>query len=271
MDYSVLMSVYYKEKPEHLRQSINSMIHQSVPTNDFVLICDGPLGAELNAVVDEMQQQYPAILHVFRLEKNMGLGSALNYGMQYCRNSLVARMDSDDIARSDRCKRQLEIFEQKPDVGMVSGIVEEFTDSPERVDARRVPPESHEEIIRFAKKRNPFNHPCIMFRKEEVEKAGGYQELFLLEDYFLWIRMLLNGTQGYNVQVPLLWMRTGNGMYKRRSGMRYIKSQRWLFQYMYKKRFITARECWAACMIRLLSSVLPTCFRKQFFLWRLRG
>jgi len=271
MKYSVLMSVYYKEKPEHLRQSMNSILNQSVPTDDFVLVCDGPLTEELDAVIESMHREYPDILHIVRLEKNGGLGNALNTGIKYCKNNIVARMDSDDIARPDRCERQLTVFEQNSDIGMVSGIVEEFTTDPNKIDTRRVPPEKHEDILKFAKKRNPFNHPCIMYKKDEVEKAGGYQEIFLLEDYFLWIRMLLNGTRGYNLQEPLLWMRAGEGMYRRRSGWKYACAQMKLFFFMKAKGVIGKKECLLSCTVRIGSSLAPNWLRQKMFAWKLRN
>lgn len=270
MNYSVLMSVYYKEKPEYLRQSMNSILNQSVPTDDFVLVCDGPLTEELDAVIESMQREYPDILHVVRLEKNAGLGNALNTGIKFCKNDIVARMDSDDIARPDRCERQLTVFEQNPEIGMVSGIVEEFTTDPSIIDARRVPPEKHEDILKFAKKRNPFNHPCIMYRKSAVEVAGGYQDFYLLEDYHLWIRMLQNGTKGYNLQIPLLWMRAGSDLYKRRSGLKYAKSQCGLFIFMRKTHFISFGTCLRSCIVRSCSACAPDWIRELMFKMMLR-
>ena len=110
--YSVLMSVYYREKPEFLRQSMESILHQTVPTDDFVLVCDGPLNPELDAVIAQMQQAFGPVLYVLRLKQNGGLGKALNAGIQHCKNELVARMDSDDISRPDRCEKQLKVFLQ---------------------------------------------------------------------------------------------------------------------------------------------------------------
>ena len=270
MNYSVLMSVYFKEKPEYLRQSMNSMFNQSVPTDDFVLVCDGPLNEALDAVIKEMQKQHPEVLHVLRLEKNAGLGNALNSGIKLCKNDIVARMDSDDISRPDRCERQLAVFEKNPDVGMVSGIIEEFTTEPSIIDARRVPPEKHEDILKFAKKRNPFNHPGMMYRRSEVEAAGGYQEVFLLEDYFLWVRMLMNGSRGSNIQEPLVWMRSGDDMYMRRSGRKYILSQMKLFMYMYNKRFISVIDMIFSIAIRSVSGLAPNILRKNMYKKALR-
>lgn len=171
VNYSVLMSVYYKERPDYLRQSMQSIYDQTVPTDDFVLVCDGPLTPELDAVIADMQQQFGPCLHVCRLLKNGGLGKALNFGIQQCKNDLVARMDSDDVSRSNRCERQLAVFEKHPEYSLGSGIVEEFSDTIEHVSVRRIVPEQQADIIAFAKKRNPFNHPCVMYKKKRCRSC----------------------------------------------------------------------------------------------------
>lgn len=259
------MAVYYKEKPEFLREAMNSMWNQTVPPDDFVLVCDGPLGEGLDAVISEMRLAHTDRLNVVRLETNRGLGNALNCGIKQCRNELVARMDSDDISRPERCKKQLEVFLKYPELSICSGTVEEFSDSINIIDARRVAPETQEEILKFAKSRNPFNHPCVMFRRSAVEAAGGYKDIYALEDYYLWIRMLLDGDQGYNLQEPLLWMRAGGDMYRRRAGVRYIRSQKQLFKYMLDKRFITGKEYCLSVALRTASSIAPNWMRKLAF------
>ncbi len=264
MDYSVLMSVYYKEKPEYLKQSMESIAQQTIPTQDFVLVCDGPLNDALDCVIVEMQDFFGERLHVVRLPENVGLGRALNEGIKHCKNEIVARMDSDDIAHPDRCEKEMHMLIKKK-VDIISAGVEEFTDTPEVVDVKRIPPETHEEILAFAKKRNPFNHPCVMYRKSEVEAAGGYQDFYLLEDYYLWLRMLMNGSKGYNIQEPLLWMRAGRDMYKRRAGWKYAKSQRALFRYMKQNGFISAKSCFVSSVIRTASALAPNWLREKVF------
>ena len=269
--YSVLMSVYHKENAKYLISSIDSMLSQTIPPAEFVLVCDGPLTEQLDAVIAAFCEKYPDIMKLVRLEKNVGLGSALNEGLRACSHELIARMDSDDIARPDRCQRQLAVFAQDPQVGMVSGTVEEFAVTPDLVDARRELPETHEEILRFARKRNPFNHPCMMYRKSEVEAAGGYQHFYLLEDYWLWIRMLTRGTIGYNIPQPLLWMRAGSDMYKRRAGWKYAKEQIKLFRRMKTMGFISSWSCMTSCAIRTASALAPNWLRKRVFAWKLRA
>lgn len=263
--YSVLMSVYHKEKPEYLKQAIASIQAQTLPTDDFVLVCDGPLNDALDAVIAKKQQEMGKTLNVVRLAKNGGLGNALNEGIKHCKNELVARMDSDDIAYQDRCEKQIAVFYKHPEVSICSGIVEEFTSTPDVVDAKRVPPEAHEEIVEFAKKRNPFNHPCVMYKKSAVEAVGSYQDFYLLEDYYLWLRMLMAGYQGYNIQESLLHMRAGSDMYLRRAGWKYAKTQARLFKFMKSQGFIDEGQYIKSCVIRSGSALAPNWLRKLMF------
>lgn len=263
--YSVLMSVYYKEKPEYLKLAITSIQAQTLPTDDFVLVCDGLLNNALDAVIAAKQQEMGTVLNVVRLAKNGGLGNALNEGIKHCKNELVARMDSDDIAYPDRCEKQINVFDIYPEVSICSGIVEEFTADPNIVDTKRVPPETNAEIVEFAKKRNPFNHPCVMYKKSAVEAVGSYQDFYLLEDYYLWLRMLMSGYQGYNIQDSLLHMRAGSDMYLRRSGWKYAKTQMRLFTYMKNSGFIEMDQYIKSCLIRSGSALAPNWIRKFMF------
>lgn len=264
-EYSVLMSVYHKERPEYLKQAIESIQVQSISTNDFVLVCDGPLNDELDAVIQTKQLEMGENLNVVRLAKNGGLGNALNEGIKHCKNELVARMDSDDIAYPDRCEKQIAVFNTHSEVSICSGIVEEFTTDPNTVDTRRVPPETNAEIIEFAKKRSPFNHPCVMYKKSAVKAVGSYQDFYLLEDYYLWLRILMAGYQGYNIQEPLLHMRAGSDMYKRRAGWKYAKTQAKLFKFMKQQGFIGNGQYIKSCVIRSGSALAPNWLRKFMF------
>lgn len=264
-NYSVLMSVYYKENSEYLKQAIESIQAQTFPTDDFVLVCDGPLNQELDSVIKKKQQEMKNILNVVRLKKNAGLGNALNKGIQQCKNELVARMDSDDISYPDRCEKQLMVFNTYPETSVCSGIVEEFATNPKVVESRRVPPETQEEIREFAKVRNPFNHPCVMYKKPDVEAVGSYKDFYLLEDYYLWVRMIMAGYQGYNLQEPLLHMRAGTDMYMRRGGLKYAKTQEKLFRFMKNNGFISKGQYIKNCVIRGESSLAPNWLRKFVF------
>ena len=222
--YSVLMSVYAGENAENLMQSLNSMFQQTMPTDDFLLVCDGPLSNELNAVIDIYKKKYSEELHILRIHKNGGLGRALRIGLPRCRHELVARMDSDDISYQDRCERELEAFARNPSLDLLSGTVTEFMDRPEEILGVRRLPLSEKEIRSFSRKRNPMNHPAVMFRKTAVLSAGNYCSRYpLFEDYDLWIRMFKNGSHAANLSEPLVNMRVSPDLYKRRGGWKYAE------------------------------------------------
>ena len=182
-NYSVLMSVYYKEKPEWLKESIESILNQTIPTNDFVIIKDGKLTEELDDIISEYCKRYPDILNVIELENNVGLGPALKIGVNACKNELIARMDSDDISVKDRCEKQLIKYQEEPELDIVGSSIAEFIDNINNVQAYRILPESDEEIKKFARRRNPFGHPSVMLRKSKVLEAGNYRSYYLVEDY----------------------------------------------------------------------------------------
>ena len=262
--YSVLMAVYGKEKPEFFRQSIESMLAQTLPFSDFVLVCDGALTHELNEVISWAQEEMGEKLQIIRLKENKGLGKALRTGVPRCRCSVIARMDSDDISRPDRCERQFRIIE-RDGYDLVSGTLQEFVREPGDMDRLRVLPRTSEEILQYAKKRNPFNHPCVMFRKESVLRVGSYQDFPGFEDYYLWIRMLRKGSKGYNVQEVILDMRTGNGMYDRRGGRDYLYWVLRFQRYLYCKNFITKKEYIQNCLVRTTVGAIPGGAREKFY------
>lgn len=259
------MSVYYKEDAKFFWESIRSIYNQTIPTDDFVLVCDGPLGVELDKVICDARSLFKERIHIIRLKNNHGLGYALNIGLKKCKNELVARMDSDDISMVDRCERQLSVFENNPNIDIVSGYVQEFDRNPGDMKTVRIVPKTSEHIRDFSKKRNPFNHPCVMYKKSKVLNAGGYKQFYMLEDYYLWVRMLMDGAIGYNIQDPILYMRVGNGMYKRRSGWKHAKSQVRLFKYMYDNGFITLIQYIKSAVFRTMASLVPNSFRKKIY------
>lgn len=223
-EYSVLMSVYYKENPKWLDESIKSMFDQTIKPSEFVLVEDGPLTNELYEIVEKYQKEYPKVFKVINIEKNVGLGPALRKGVEECSNEYIARMDSDDYSIPQRIEKEFEIFEKYPDIGIVGTNVSEFIDSIDNTICNVILPEENEEIIKFSKKRNPFRHPSIMFKKSEVIKAGNYREYYLCEDYDMWLRMIRNGCKCYNIQEICVYMRIGEDFYRRRGGHKYFKS-----------------------------------------------
>lgn len=222
--YSVLMSIYYKENAEWFDKSIKSMFDQTIKPSEFVLVEDGKLTDELYGVVDKYKNEYPEIFKVIEIKENGGLGPALKKGIEECSNEFVARMDSDDYCLPERIEKEFEIFEKDPELGLVGTNVSEFIDNTDNVICNVILPETNEEIVKFSKKRCPFRHPSILYKKSAVLKAGNYREYYLCEDYDMWLRMIRSGCKCYNVQEILTYMRIGEDFYKRRGGHKYFKS-----------------------------------------------
>lgn len=209
--YSVLMSLYKKEKPEYLRLAIDSMLNQTIAPDEIIMVEDGPLTDELYAVLNE----YPT-LHRIKNETNLGLGLALNVGLKECRNELVARMDTDDCSKPERCEKQLARFFEKPYLTIVGSHIDEFVDNPSNIISKRIVPTTSEEIYNFAKKRSAFNHPTVMYSKTAVLENKGYSNLKRNQDVDLFGRMQFEGYKAENIDESLLWFRSSDELAKRR-------------------------------------------------------
>lgn len=177
----------------------------------------------MQAVITEYLQNYPTIFKTYALQQNQGLGKALNFGMQKCSNELIARMDTDDIAEPNRFELQIKEFEEDKELMLCGGQIAEFADNQTEITGYRNVPLKHNEILNFAKKRNPFNHMTVMFKKHAVQSVGGYIDMPYFEDYWLWARMLRVGCKAKNIDQVLIRVRAGQDMIARRGGLSYTK------------------------------------------------
>jgi len=218
--YSVLMSLYKKEHPEYLRLALDSMINQTIKPDEIILVEDGPLTPELYDVLEE----YKAYLQIVVNKNNLGLGLALNEGLKVCKNELVARMDTDDISKSDRCEKQLKRFAEKPELALVGSHIDEFEGEPTNVISQRRVPITLDAIYNYAKRRSAFNHPTVMYRKSAVLSEGGYGNLKRNQDVDLFGRMLFNGYKAENIDEALLWFRSSEELAARRKSWENTKS-----------------------------------------------
>lgn len=263
-NFSVLLSVYRKEESFFLRQSLNSIFCQTLLPDEVVLVKDGPLTEELERIIDDYIIRFP-ILKVIPLSNNEGLGKALNEGLKHCSFDIVARMDTDDIAKPNRFEKQIAVFEKMPEVDVVGAWVDEFESDYQNVVSIRKLPELHDDIFRFAQMRNPINHPVVMFRKSAVLAAGGYQHFPLLEDYYLWVRMLNGGAKFYNVQESLLSFRFSTIMLKRRGGWKYAVNELKFQCEMWKMHFISFGGFLKNVLTHFIIRILPNSLRLAFY------
>lgn len=258
-EFSVLMSVYKNDNCIFLNEALYSIWDsQTLKPTEIVLVKDGPLTEDLEKVIDVYKKRAPII--IVALKENQGLGMALNEGLKFCNYELVARMDADDISFSNRFEKQILFLNKNPDIHVLGSWTDEFQVNVYNVISRRKVPKEHIEITAFLKRRNPMNHPTIIFRKKSVIEVGGYKHFYLNEDYYLWARMINKNFVFYNLQESLLYFRTGIEVYKRRGGIKYA-FQDYKLQREFKKMNIVNNceficNSLSRCSTRLLPSVV---------------
>jgi len=252
--FSVLISVYRKEHADNFEQCLESLAAQTVPAAEIVIVKDGTLTDELEKILAAWESRLP--LKIVGYEENKGLAYALNYGLGFVTNELVARMDSDDICVNDRFEKQMRCFEDNADISVASGFISEFENDPFQIHSIRILPLRNEDIVRYAKRRSPFNHMAVMYKKSAVEQCGMYQAS-RLEDYDLWLNMLDHGYKAMNIPVILVNVRTGNDMVGRRHGLKYALSEHAVFKKYYQSKFLSLGDYLYLCTSRLPVRLLP--------------
>ncbi|OCQ20195.1 hypothetical protein A7985_17340 [Pseudoalteromonas luteoviolacea] len=254
--FSVLMSVYHKESADSLREALRSLVTQTVPASEVVLVHDGALTEQLYSCIAEFEAQLP--LKQIKLEVNSGLGKALNEGLKHCSHELVMRADTDDINLESRFETQLNFMQKNPDISASSGSIEEFEVSVGDLNQKRTLPTEPEDIRRIVRIRNPLNHMAVVFRKSDVLKVGGYRHLHFMEDYYLWIRMLGRGMKLANIDQVLVHARVGNGMLSRRRGVSYIGSEKELYKKLKENDLYKPLFSEINFFLRSLNRILPS-------------
>ncbi|MBH1973002.1 glycosyltransferase [Candidatus Saccharibacteria bacterium] len=217
------MAVYKNDRAEWFRQAVESLLSQTLRSEDIVIVVDGPLTPELNQVIRGYESD--KTITVTRLKKNQGLGNALNVGIAKAKHELIARMDADDIAVSNRFELQAAEFEKKPNLDILGGQIAEFVGSPDNIVAYRNVPVLHADIKQFSRRRSPFNHPTVMYKKLTIQSLGGYDVTATrIEDYDLWLRALSADVRTANLDTVLLKYRSTVDAMKRRKTIASLKS-----------------------------------------------
>lgn len=271
MKYSVLMSVYHRENPEHFKQSLQSMLDQTLFPAQFVLVKDGKLSGGLEAVIKEVCALYPDLFCIVELERNEGIGAAAARGLDMCEHEFVAKMDSDDIAKSHRCERQMEQFLKDESLDIVGAQLTEFIGDTDNTVADRIVPLRHEDILRFARRRAPFNNQTVIYRRSAVIRAGGYMNLRRCEDYDLYIRMLHGGAKAMNLDESLVYYRLTDDVYSRRGNLKNTSAFVRTRYHAMKMGFSSFWDFFVACTAQIIIALSPKWLRKKFYIKILRN
>ena len=239
--FSVAMCVYKGDGEEWFDKALASVVNQTILPDEIVLVVDGPVPESIDEVIGKyevLSEQSNIRFNTIRQPINQGLGVSLRIAIEACSNELIARMDSDDIAVKDRFEQQIQYFNEHPETDILGGDIAEFIEETTNVVGYRKVPKEDADIKGYAKKRCPFNHMTVMYKKDSVIKAGGYADWFWNEDYYLWIRMFEKQYLFANTGTILVNVRVGKDMYQRRGGVKYFKSEAKLQKYMLDKKII---------------------------------
>ena len=258
-NYSVLMTVFKDEVPENFRAAVESMLNQTVKPNDFVIVCDGPVGEELENIIYQFESNCKDFFNIIRLEENVGVGSASAAGLLQCKNDIVAKMDSDDISRPERCEKELRKFEEDDELAIVGSYILEFRDNEREDTTIRKVPLKHEEICKFSRRRSPFNNPTVMFKKSAVLAVGNYSDLRRCEDFELFARLIHAGYKTANIPECLLDYRVTDTTYSKRNNYDYIKKSRKMAHDIGHSSIL---DYWISCYSQYLISKMPKKMRR---------
>lgn len=264
-NFSVLMSIYFKEKPEFLKQSLDSILQQTVMPTEIVIVKDGKLTEELEKVLSLYISKSPELYKIVILESNRGLGLALAEGVRNCTYDLIARMDADDLSVVDRFETQLKEFEKNPFLDICGGYIREFDDNPEKIIAVRKVPLNESDIIKYQKRRDAFNHVTVMLKKSKVLESGNYQHALLMEDSLLWTNMLMHNAKCQNIEKCLVYVRTNSEMFQRRGGLSYVRKYAQGRKKIYETGFISIWDYLYTILVQLIFSILPNSVRKFIY------
>jgi glycosyltransferase involved in cell wall biosynthesis len=258
--FAVLMSVYIKDDPKLFDIAIKSIFSQTVKPMNVHLIVDGPVGQNLNRIIDFYKNQPD--FHVHYLETNQGLANALNYGLTQIHEEYIARMDSDDFSFPNRFEIQCKFLESNPDVSLLGTNV--YEDHNNTIMSKKIPI-SQTDILKSIHKRNPFNHPSVIFKKKSVISVGGYPNIYFNEDYFLWVKLIVNNYLCLNIPEFLLKMNFNYSTYRRRGGLRYLKAQLNIINYLYEKSYLSISKYFITIIYISLIRLAPVSIRKLFY------
>lgn len=251
------MSVYYKDSADNLKQSIESMLNQTILCDQFVLVQDGPINDILDQTIKNYIIKYSKLFTIIRLKENCGLGRALDVGLEKCRNDLVARMDADDISLPTRCEKLLKLFANNSNLSLAGTNIDEFYDDPSYIISSRIVPNDYKSICKFMRRRSPFNHPTIMFRKSEVIRCGGYGKMRRKQDFDLFARMINMGCYALNIDESLLLFRSNEENYKRRKSWENCKSYIEVERENYKRGYCSLWDLTVVTTGQILIHIAP--------------
>jgi len=197
-----------RNEERFLKAAIASIRAQTFTGWELVVVDDGSTDGTAQTLAAAAADRRIRVLQ----NRDRGLVPALNLGLSECRGIFIARMDGDDISHPQRLARQLETFATRPETGLVASSFRHFPRNGLKIGMLAYEEwqnslTSHELILADIFVESPFVHPGVMFKKELVDRLGGYRNMGWAEDYDLWLRMAKDGIRFTRTEEQLLFWR----------------------------------------------------------------
>lgn len=253
--FSVLMSVYVNDSLKQLQDAVNSILLQTLRSEQFVIVVDGPVSEDVENYLREIEKRQE-LIEVHWLKNNGGLARALNYGLGFCRNNIVARMDADDYSFDTRFENTISHFDDE--IGFLGADYDIYDEEMKQKIGERCLPLEHETLLKFSRTRTPFNHPTALLNRIAVLSVGGYPEkIGRFEDWGLALRLMKAGYQAKNLRIKVLKFRGGVNMLERRSGLKYAVEEVSALVKLFREGLLSYIDLFKNLVIRIPLRILP--------------
>jgi glycosyltransferase involved in cell wall biosynthesis len=266
LNYSVLMCVYAGDNCEDVKNAIRDIQDQTIPFEEFIIIVDGPIPFELNQLLVNIKASR---IRVIWLDKNFGLGEALNRGTLEVKSEFILRMDADDRCPKLRVEELLRQLESKNGTkfGALGSNIVEFLSVPEKPQKRITYREQTNLATgrKFDYFRDPVGHASLLIKKEALITSGGYKHCLYFEDTYLLLRMLKLGYILYSVPEDLYFARISKSFFKRRSGLKYLRHELSALTRFYSEGLISYKSYIINILLRPTIRLMPLTFLKLIY------
>jgi len=265
---SVVLSIFWKESPAYLNTALESLYNQTHQADEIIAVCEGDFSEDLLKIMGFWEVKFTKnIFKVVKATSEKGLASCLNLGLQSATKRWIARFDTDDICLPERFEKQLNFLKKNPDIVLSSTFIQEYNEDFSQKSGIRKLPIAHQEILKEAKWKSPFNHPSAIYDRQIALKLGGYPLLDANEDYAFFCKFLVNNYITGNIDETLVKARAGDSLIARRRGLKYLKGEMECMKFLYRIKLINRSQLMVhfatKSVLRLMPFVLVKFVYKQ--------
>ena len=263
---SIVLNIWDGDNFVSLRRSLNSISQQKLKPEEVIVVIDGAISSELEAVVSQFAKQDDFRVQLIRIPTAKGLWNGRNQGIAASRNEFIALHDADDVMHPERLSVQIrQILANEIDI-LGSPVFEFDSISGEIIGLRKFDTDSD-----FLKKmlwQNVINNSSVMLRKSAVDSVGGLRNVYLAEDYDLYLRLLRAGKKIFITKEVLPAFSVDDKTSKRRGGVKFFSTELSLHQTVKSFNYFGSLRLFLRLFLRLIFRLSPNFvrdFHRKFF------